>query len=220
MPSPTEKNYGDFQLAYRWFNDRLFDGTLPECLITMQRQSRTYGYFARERFGASDGKAVVDEIALNPAHFKERTTEEVLSTLVHEMVHLWQHHFGQRRSQRSYHNKEWAAKMEKLGLVPSSTGVPGGKKTGQHMSHYIQGDGPFENVCAELVTIGFAVPYIDQWEEVTRTTTRKKKSASKTKYTCPVCTTNAWAKPETKLICGECEVLMPAAEKPELYPTI
>ena len=33
---------------------------------------------------------------------------------------------------------------------------------------------------------------------------RKKKAASKTKYTCPTCGANTWAKPETKLICGVC----------------
>jgi protein-arginine kinase activator protein McsA len=33
---------------------------------------------------------------------------------------------------------------------------------------------------------------------------RKKKAASKTKYTCPTCGTNAWAKPNTALICGAC----------------
>jgi len=83
MRSPTQKQYGDLQQAYALFNDALFGGSLPECLITMQRQSHTYGYFAGERFGAADGSCHVDEIALNPAHLKDRITEEVLSTLSH-----------------------------------------------------------------------------------------------------------------------------------------
>ncbi len=33
--------------------------------------------------------------------------------------------------------------------------------------------------------------------------TRKKKEASKNKYTCTECASNAWTKPETRLICGE-----------------
>jgi hypothetical protein len=33
---------------------------------------------------------------------------------------------------------------------------------------------------------------------------RRKKAASKTKYTCPVCEMNAWAKPDAHLICGDC----------------
>ena len=214
MHSPTQKQYGDLQQAYALFNDALFGGSLPECLITMQRQSHTYGYFAGERFGATDGSGHVDEIALNPAHFKDRSTEEVLSTLVHEMTHLWQHHFGQRRSQRAYHNKEWAAKMEAVGLAPSATGEPGGKKTGQRVSHYIEAGGAFAVACARLVEQGFVVPYADEWEEGgAAKTKRKKKAASKTKYTCASCGLNVWGKPEIKVVCGACMAMIGVTEQ-------
>ena len=33
----------------------------------------------------------------------------------------------------------------------------------------------------------------------------KRKAASKTKYTCPDCGVNAWAKPLVALICGDCD---------------
>jgi hypothetical protein len=33
---------------------------------------------------------------------------------------------------------------------------------------------------------------------------RKSKAANGMKYTCPACQTNAWAKPQTNLICGDC----------------
>ena len=35
---------------------------------------------------------------------------------------------------RGYHNKEWAAKMKAIGLMPSNSGAVGGKETGQQMS--------------------------------------------------------------------------------------
>src|SRR5436305_1416322 len=44
---------------------------------------------------------------------------------------------------------------------------------------------------------------------------KKKKAASKTRYTCPDCQANAWAKPEVHLICGECEQRMVADEPAE-----
>ena len=47
----------------------------------------TYGYFSGERWNSLTG-SLTDEIAMNPAHFASRSTDEVLSTLVHEMVHL------------------------------------------------------------------------------------------------------------------------------------
>ena len=102
--NPTLKTYDGLNRAYAFFNDRLFAGELPACLVTLQRAKKAYGYFAGGRFGSKDGKTVTDEIALNPSHFRNRTTEQSLSTLVHEMVHLWQHHFG-KPSRAGYHNK-------------------------------------------------------------------------------------------------------------------
>jgi predicted SprT family Zn-dependent metalloprotease len=78
----------------------------------------------------------VDEIAMNPVYFSIRTIKATLSTLVHEMVHQWQFHFGEP-GRRGYHNKQWAARMERVGLMPSDTGEPGGRKVGQSMTHYI-----------------------------------------------------------------------------------
>jgi predicted SprT family Zn-dependent metalloprotease len=107
--------------------------------------------FAEGRFGTVDGCETTDEIALNPSHFRSRTTAEVLSTLVHEMAHLWQHHHG-KPSRASYHNKEWAVKMRALGLIPSDTGQPGGKQTGQKVSHYIEEGGAFDVACTALIS--------------------------------------------------------------------
>ena len=56
------------------------------------------------------------------------------------MVHLWQHHFGER-PRKAYHDKQWAAKMREIGLIPTATGELGGKETGQKMSHLIDETG-------------------------------------------------------------------------------
>ena len=36
--------------------------------------------------------------------------------------------------------------MGAIGLIPSDTGAPGGKQTGQKVSHYIAGGGRFERL--------------------------------------------------------------------------
>ena len=212
MNNPTKRIYDDFNMAYDFFNEQLFNRQLPRCLITMQRKNKAFGYFAGERFGTPTGEDKTDEIALHPSHFKDRSTEEVLSTLVHEMAHLWQHHFG-KLSRAGYHNKEWASKMKDIGLLPSSTGAPGGKETGQKVSHYISETGPFARVCADLVNQGFIVPYVERWTEGGKAKA-KKKAASKTKYTCASCDLNAWGKPAIHLICGDCNERM-AADEPD-----
>ena len=66
MINPTQRTYRTLDDAYSFFNERLFAKRLPHCLITMQRQSKAYGYFAGGRFGSADGTEVTDEIALNP----------------------------------------------------------------------------------------------------------------------------------------------------------
>jgi hypothetical protein len=73
-----------------------------------------------------------DEIALNPALFRDRTDPEIRSTLVHEMVHRWQAHFGKPGRGR-YHNKQWDDHMDSISLVPSGTGLPGGKRVGRQV---------------------------------------------------------------------------------------
>ena len=109
--SPTEEAYAGFYTAWDYFNDALFENKLPFCLITMQRSKRSRGFFVSARFCHWQRETViVDEIALNPATFLGRTDREIVSTLVHEMVHQWQHHFG-KPGRRGYHNKQWAARM-------------------------------------------------------------------------------------------------------------
>jgi predicted SprT family Zn-dependent metalloprotease len=146
--SPTEQAHSQLQAAYDRLNAALFDGALPPCLITLQRKSkRTMGFFAEKRFGAVAGdEKLIDELAMNPQHFRASPPLEILQTLAHEMVHLWQAHFGTMKARRAYHNAEWGAKMEAIGLMPSHTGKPGGRKTGQQMADYAIAGGRFEAV--------------------------------------------------------------------------
>jgi len=130
---------------------------------------------------------------------------------MHEMTRLWQQHHG-RRPRRCYHNHEWASKMIAVGLHPSDTGNPGGKIVGQRMTHYIILDGPFAKACARLLATSPPALYADRAEEPAA---EKKKRASKTKYTCPGCGLNAWAKPNAPLACVDCvQPMIPEDSQP------
>ena len=158
---PTEEFYSLLNQAFDHFNDELFDRNLPSCLLTVQRESNTLGYFSPDRWGNREGLKA-HEIAMNPAYFASHSLIEVLQTLVHEQCHLWQQVFGQRKSRTGYHNREWAAKMESIGLMPSHSGLPGGKRTGQQMSDYPLPGGRFLNSCENLVKNGFVLSWIDR----------------------------------------------------------
>lgn len=220
---PTAAAYGVLQAAYDFFNAELFNGELPPCLITFQRHRGAYGYYSPHRFSlvGEDG-VTTDEIALNPAHFAERPTVDTLSTLVHEMVHLWQQHFG-KPPRRCYHDRQWAEKMKLIGLHPTSTGLPGGRETGPSMTHYIVAGGPYEAAFIKWAAVVDTPLFQDNAFRLaaggsgsgtagTGTSGKgsdvEKKRASKTKFTCPNCETNAWGKPGLFIICGECSVRM------------
>lgn len=229
---PTPQTYAELQRAFDHFNQRLFGGTIPPCLITFQREKRTYGYFSSERFVHRDGKTKTDEIAMNPSYFAVVPLMEVLQTLVHEMVHSWQFHFG-TPSRKGYHNQEWASKMEAVGLMPSSTGQPGGAKTGEKMGDYTIEGSPFALACAELSTQpDFALTWLDRFppeppsqgrgrvsspsggvrtptalpaalEGAVQLPTAHENRSNRVKQRCPSCGAQAWGKPTLKLLCGE-----------------
>ena len=162
---PTHQTYAELQRAYDFFNERLFVGILgqrlPPCVITLQREKATCGYFSQERFGNKAGE-LSHEIALNPSYFAVCPLVETMATLVHEMCHLWQHEFGSPGRSR-YHNKQWGDAMESIGLMPSDTGRPGGKRTGDRMADYPIDGGHFLRACAELLTQDFEISWYDRF---------------------------------------------------------
>src|SRR5438128_12371588 len=99
------------------------------------------------------------------------------------MVHLWQHVLGKDPpKRRNYHNTEWSRQMQRCGLMPSSTGMVGGKTTGAHLGHYIIDDGPFSQAFAELAASGWRLNL-----ESAQQPREARRPSSKTKVTCPSC---------------------------------
>jgi hypothetical protein len=155
------------------------------------------------------------------------------------MVHLWQHEFG-KPSKTTYHNNEWAAKMEAIGLMPSNTGKPGGKKIGYRMDDYVIAGGMFEKAfksipkkyllpwkCTEpLSSIQLSGSteggtnnsyYIEEeiLEEV-KSALSAANSKNKSKYSCPQCKMNVWGKSHLYIICGDCKRTL-EEQKQSLY---
>lgn len=160
--TPTDEIYKALQSAFDYFNDALFANKLPPCVITVQREKRYKGFYSRSRWARQKTGQHSDEIAMNPAYFAIQPAKQTLSTLVHEMCHMWQFHFGEP-GRRGYHNKEWAEKMEDLGLMPSDTGRPGGRRTGESMTHYIIEGGAFDIKCGWLLNDGFMLAWFDRY---------------------------------------------------------
>jgi SprT-like family len=160
----TSNQFKTLEDLYQYYNQKLFGGKLANCLVNLSRHGGAYGFFAPKEWieaNASNKKTlgpsvvngrkkgrVIHEISINPDSMY-RTEKAWHSTLVHEMVHLWQEDWG-KPPRQCYHNQQWADKMESIGLMPSATGRIGGVKTGQFMSHYIIPGGEYEKVFAGI----------------------------------------------------------------------
>jgi hypothetical protein len=200
----TPVEYSGLQMAYDHFNEVLFPGALVDVFITYQRHAHSYGYFSPDRFAGRVDVFGRHELALNPDHFIGRSDEQITSTLVHEMAHVWQQQHGKPGS-RGYHNKQWAAKMKAIGLQPSNTGAVGGKETGQRMSHYVVPDGRFAHAFAALATT--------EWKLNLESAHRPGPDGgrkNKTPFICSNCGQKAWGKPSLAVTCTPCRIEMRA----------
>lgn len=213
----TERKYTVEQMqalqnAYDYFNVKLFGNSLKQCILTLNRSRNTHGYFCPEVW-TDDGEHKAAEIALNPDFMlngdTERTMREIYSTLVHEMCHLWQEMEG-TAPRRCYHNKDFAEKMEFVGLITSSTGEKGGKRTGQHVSHYILEGGDYDKAFAEMPA-EYILPFKTCFS-MQKNHKKVKKAPAKVTYICPVCGQEVRGKEGLNIVCGDCKVVMPASQ--------
>jgi len=224
IPTPTVQQFRAFENAYEYFNQVLFQMELPGVILNLSRKSKAMGFVApfrwRKAEQESGAKGTLHELSINPEILCMGMID-VYSTLVHEQCHIWQHEYG-APSRNGYHNKEWADKMESIGLIPSTTGKPGGSKTGQNMSDYPAKDGkfmhaldtmpeayrlPFVSIEGDPVVVAISAPSPTPplgrpaGAHIPRPTKGKR---NKVKYTCS-CGNNVWGKPELTIFCGECE---------------
>ncbi|MFH0783069.1 MAG: hypothetical protein V2B20_14125 [Pseudomonadota bacterium] len=153
--------------------------------------------FTSEQWHEESGSAAMPEISLNLKQLGESEPIDVMATLVRQMVHLWQESYGQP-SQKGYYNREWAKKMTEIGLIPSATGQPGGKPTGQTIRHYIENNGRFEQAFRKIpdtCLLPFRPKVLDG--------EKNKLNKDKEMYQCASCGAKLWGKGGLGAVC-EC----------------
>ena len=159
--TPTAETYSELEQAFAHFNRCLFGSGLPEVIFTYQRNRRTYGYFVPERFGKKGGQRS-HELAINPVYFVLRPPVVILGHLVHNMCHIWQFEHGTPGCP-GYHNQEFASIMKEVGLLPSDTGAPGGKETGEKIGQSVIPGGKFEAGAKELLESSWSLSWFDRF---------------------------------------------------------
>jgi predicted SprT family Zn-dependent metalloprotease len=198
---PTTEQAQAYQGLYEYFNKELFGDVLSDdVMLNFSRKGQSFGFF-RPIAWQGESEATLGEISLNPDHMK-RGLEPVCGTLVHAMVHKLQHEQGTPSSGKG-HNREWGEMMKRVGLYPSSTAQPGGKETGDKVSHYVIEGGVFDLLMKKLPSeLKFPFMGLDGTIQKVKKTPKK----SKFRYACGECGMRVWAKEGVNVVCGECGV--------------
>ena len=191
---PTQAQFEAYQKIFDYFNRRLFDDKLPDCMLRFNRRGKGLDSLFRPA-GWEKGKEATPEISLNVQNVREYEGREVMALIVRGMVHLWQEVYG-KPSRRKYYNREWAEKMEEGGLIPSDTGEAGGKQTGQGIKHYIKKGGRFERTYEEM-----SVEYLWPFMPSGKAGGARSEGKEKVKYTCEGCGVKVWGKAGLGFVC-------------------
>lgn len=218
---PTVQAYNLLQNGFTFLNEKLFENQLPQVLITLTRSKYKEGYFCACAF-ENRAAQTAHEISMNPRYLGVRSDTDSFSTLAHEMCHLARH-IGGRPNRKGgygaggYHDVVWTEKMIRIGLMPSDTGAPGGKRTGYRVSHYVIEGGLFDHACRELLARGYGFDWRDK-QPVERTggpaltgpadqTAKPNKEQARntrTRFVCGSCDLRAWSRRSARLSCNEC----------------
>lgn len=218
--APTAEVTAEWQRAFDRFNTEFFEGALSQCLITFNQSTDAMGYFCANSIRNDQGETA-HEIAINLNWVATLGVVEGLSTMAHEMTHLWCQLCGERNRKGGvgvpgYHDIPWSKRMERIGLMPSHTGKPGGKRTGYQMSEYVIPGGPFDLVSRELLLAGETMRWLGN-RPLTLTTldisvpassavpaSPRRRRKGKTGFACPTCPTKVWGVASVRVACINC----------------
>ena len=235
---PTKDQFAAYRAMWAYFNKVLFAGTLGHVILNFSRHARALGFFAPERW-RNTSEELTHEISLNPSYLKRADMKDAVSTLVHEMAHLKRYEEWREEERNTppgedkptpptpgYHDARWADLMESIGLMPSDTGKPGGKRLGFRMDHYIIPGGAFDRAF-ESMPVECQLPWTSGLdadalkgkkgkEEKAKAKAKAKEAKRKVKlkYSCPKCALNVWGKPGLSVRCNRCFLDLLPEEQP------
>ena len=209
MKRPTPSQFSVYQQVVDYFNRVLFENDLPDCMLSFnRRRSSSHTLFAAGQWLEEAGSTTA-EISLNLKQMGENEPIKVLAMLVREMVHLWQEMHG-RPSCNGYYNREWAEKMAMIGLTPSATGLPGGRRTGQGVQHYIEPNGRFAKAFREMPTT-----YLWPFRPAIFANKKRGGYSEKVAYRCIGCGAKVWGKGGLGLVCECGRIFVDATGEPK-----
>ena len=192
--------------AYGVFNREYFNGELPMVMITIQSSLKAYGHCTTKKIWAS-GSDRYYELNLS-AEYLSRPIENVLATLVHEMVHIYCMETGIKDTSNNgrYHNKRFKAEAEMRDLKIAYAPTIGWSVTEptEVFIRNVKNWGLYD--ACENYRLGAL-----QTDSADGTDKPRKKTSTR-KYYCPVCGNSVRATKDVNILCMDCNVQMIKAD--------
>jgi len=203
------------ETSFDWINKRFYDGTLPRPVITLSEgaKARAMGWFSLYKpWHLKDSEVEACELNI-ASDYLDRSFEEIVDTMCHEMVHCYNFENGIKDCSRSgfRHNKRFKQTAEEHGM---------------HWNPPVEGD---EDSQADYKRVGYARVSLEEdvkdevYEALSdlknalvlyrdkRKAGEKKARASKSrvfKYVCPCCGNSVRATKEVRILCVDCGAQM------------
>ena len=204
---------GQIQKIARLINQDWFDGemNMERCIFTVQSTPKAYGHFTpylSYRVHGADGEREAVEINLG-AGTLDRPIEEVVSTLIHEMVHWynWEHDVKDVSNHGRHHNKRFKAEGERRGLILECVSTIGWSRTSpsEDLLQWV-----IDNDLEDLRLGRNDYGYCSTGTAGTRDKgssdkeIQPKKKSSYIRWTCPCCGAIVRSTKVLNLVCGDC----------------
>ncbi len=207
----TSRVVGYLEKMYHQLNLDKFENQLETPIITVMSTPRAYGHVTCKKVWKSKDTSRYE---LNiGAGTLDRPIENVVSTLLHEMVHIYHLQNGIQDTSRgnTYHNKKFKAKAESVGLVIDHDPKIGFFVTSpsEDLIDYViaQGWNDIPLVRSERLRISTGKGAASSDSE-----DKQKRPSSTRKYICPSCGMSVRATKTVNLICGDCKETMTVAQ--------
>ena len=199
---------GYLNKVFDLLNAEFFENELSRPTITIQSTPKAYGHFSLREDTWVSKLGETHEINIG-AGTLSRPIEEVAATLLHEMVHYYNHVHGIQDCSRgnTYHNRQFKEAAEARGLNVTRSDKYG-------WSHTSPADGLLDFVLKNDLTDilinrndfgGFQITGTGTHNGVPTFGGIAPRKSSSRKYTCPCCGMSIRATREVNVACMDCD---------------
>lgn len=206
----TSRVAGYLEKMFRAINADSFGGKLEEPIITIMSTPGAYGHVTVSKVWRAKGS---ERYELNmAADWLERPIENVVSTLIHEMTHLYNMQMGIQDCSRggTYHNKKFKEEAEKHMISIEKHEKYGWTLTSptDELLEYIMekgwGDIDMGRGCLFGLLGGNNTGKPGKGTQTGADGQDEPKKGSSRRYQCPSCKAIVRATKDLKIICGSC----------------